>query len=278
MNAQEQTLLTGLLHNLDQAAEQLAPQAKDADAERLIRQALSERPDIGYLLVQRHLLLEQALQSAQARIKTLEQTVPQAGSTGSGGFLGSAPATAGAANVYGQPMWGASAGRWEETRPAAAPAASVSAPTSPPSPAQGGSSFLGAAAATATGVLGGALLFQGIEHLMGGGHGLLGGNGGWGGNAAPTDVTNITENFYDTGSSSASDPMAGGDSGWSNTPLDGGSSNGLDTGFDDPSSNPINPQTAGQDDWSGQTASDDSGDSGGLFDGLFGDGGDDGWV
>ncbi|MDA3878261.1 MAG: DUF2076 family protein, partial [Halothiobacillus sp.] len=177
-----------------------------------------------------------------------------------------------------QSMGGPSTGRWEETRPAAAPAAPVGAPTSPPpSPAQGGSSFLGAAAATATGVLGGALLFQGIEQLMGGGHVLMGGNG-WGGNAAPTDVTNITENFYGAGSSSASDPMAAGSSGWSNTPPDGGSSSGLDTGFDDPASNPINPQTAGQDDWSGQTASDDSGDSGGLFDGLFGDGGDDSWV
>jgi hypothetical protein len=275
MNAQEQTLLTALLHNLDLAADQLAPQAKDADAERLIHQALFERPDIGYLLVQRHLLLEQALQSAQARIKTLEQTVPAAGSMGSGSFLGSAPAAVGAANVYGQPMGGPSAGRWEETRPAAAPAAAVAPTSPPPGPAQGGSSFLGAAAATATGVLGGALMFQGIEHLMGGGHGLMGGND-WGGNAAPTDVTNITENFY--GSNPASDPTAGGSSGWSNTPLDGGSFSGLDTGFDDPASNPINPQTAGQDDWTSQTASDDSGDSGGLFDGLFGDGGDDSWV
>lgn len=268
MNAQEQNQLTTLLQNLDQAASQLTAAAKDADADRLIRQALADRPDIAYLLVQRHLLLAQALQSAQARIQSLEQTTrPTAGS-----FLGNGQPPAASTNAYGQPVGAHMVGS------APAPQAAAASPT--PTPAgtsagrgPGGGSFLGTAAAAATGVLGGALLFQGIEHLMGGGHEYQGGND-WAGASEPTGVTNITENFY--GPDAAANPADTADSGWSNnapTDTDGT----LNSGFDDPAANPVDTQFASQDDNGfAPDLGDDSG--GGFFDGLFGDGGDDGWL
>lgn len=262
MNTQEHSLLTDLLNNLDQAASQLAPPAKDAEADQLIRQALAARPEIAYLLVQRQLLLEQAMQNAQARIQQLEQAESASKSTDRGSFLGGAVgASSGAANVYGQSMSNPAPVRQEQAVNSAASGAAAATP--PPRPGALGGSFLGTAAAAATGVVGGALLFQGIEHLMG---------GGWGGNTVPADTSNITENFYGTDASPASDAMNAPGSGWSNT------STGADSGFDDPASNPIDPSSSGLGDGVDQAAWDDTGDSGGLFDGLFGDGGDDGWL
>lgn len=265
MNAQEQTLLTTLLRNLDQAAVALAPQAKDAEADRLIHQALAQRPDIAYLLVQRHLLLEQALQSAQARIGELERNAPA--SSAGGSFLGSS--STGATNVYGQAISPAAA------QPTAQPTAVPAVAAASAGRGVGGGSFLGTAAATATGVIGGALLFQGIEHLMGGGQGFMGGNG-WAGATEPTEVTNITENFYGTEPNGAG--MGTADAGWSNSlPNDG---------FDDPAADPANPKYASLDDDGfdpgfGGSAADDSGGGpfdGFLGDGFFGGGDDDGWV
>ncbi|MGO1076011.1 DUF2076 family protein, partial [Inquilinus sp. CA228] len=55
-----------------------------------------------------------------------------------------------------------------------------------------GPSFLRSAAATAAGVAGGALLFQGIESLFGMGHGGLGGFGG----ATPGLTETVVNNYY----------------------------------------------------------------------------------
>lgn len=252
MNNQERTLLTNLLDNLREAAHGSSSLVKDPEAAQMINETLAATPDSAYLLVQRHLLLEMALERAQAQIKALQ-------SEASGGFLGgssvypsdNSPAQT---NAYGQPI-----GRVEPAPiPPSATAASAAAPSG--RPAFSGGSFLGTAAATATGVLGGALLFQGIEHLMGGG---LGGSA-MAGNQPVEDVTNITENFY----GSSPDMNAGiNTGGWdNNSMIDSG------TAFDDPAANPIDPI---QSDNSGLFDQDDSG--GGFFDGLFG-GGDDDWV
>ena len=60
MNEQEQQLIGDLFHNLRQQA--AAP--KDLQAEAAIRQQAAQVPDALYLLTQRTLLLEQALQQA----------------------------------------------------------------------------------------------------------------------------------------------------------------------------------------------------------------------
>ncbi|WP_298219822.1 DUF2076 domain-containing protein [Halothiobacillus sp.] len=245
MNYQERTLLNNLLNNLREAAQGMTSSAQDPEAAQMIRDTFTAAPDAAYLLVQRHLLLEMALEQAQAQIKALQ-------SQASGSFLGgttpqSIPNNPVQTNAYGQPI-----GRAEPSPlPAAASAANSAVPSA--RPAFGGGSFLGTAAATATGVLGGALLFQGIEHLMGGG---LGG-GALAGNQPVEDVTNITENFYET--SPGTDMST---SGWDNST----------SPFDNPAADPIDPMQA---DSSGMF---DQGDSGsGFFDGLLGDS-DDEWV
>lgn len=259
MNVQEHTLLTTLLLNLDQAAAPLTPQAKDAEADRLIRQAFNDRPDIAYLLVQRHLLLEQAMQQAQARIAELERAPQVSEQAGARSFLGQTP-PGGTTNVYGQPVQASGA-----VPPVSSPPiAPTQSPAMNAAAAKGvaGGSFLGTAAATATGVLGGALLFQGIEHLMGGGQ-------SWAGTPNPVEITNITENVDGADAGAPTSEMT--DAGWSSVAPDRETNPGLESGFDDPGANPVDPQYASLD-----AGSDDTG--GGLFDGLFGDGGDDGWV
>lgn len=208
MNRDEQHLLDTLLGQLNQSAANLAPDSKDPEAARQIQAALGQNPDAVYLLVQRHLLMEQALNAAQTRIRTLEG---QANSSGS--FLGG-----GQANVHGQPI----GGQTSQPSPVAAPVGAQAANTAQ---ARAGGSFLGTAAATATGVLGGALLFEGIEHLM---HGGMGGYG-----EMPTEVTNVTENVYDmppqdvsADASAASNP----DIGDASNMADWGDSNDVFTG------------------------------------------------
>ena len=164
MNNQERTLLTNLLDNLRETANGSTSLVKDPEAAQMINETLAAAPDSAYLLAQRHLLLEMALERAQAQIKALQ-------SDASGSFLGGSSAQTPSnsptqTNAYGQPI-----GRAEPTPlPPSATAANDATASAARSTFSGGS-FLGTAATTATGVLGGALLFQGIEHLMGGGLG-----------------------------------------------------------------------------------------------------------
>lgn len=152
MNTQEREQLTRFLQQLTQAQ---AIQ-KDGEADSLIREACLRQPDAAYLLVQRAMLLDHALQDAQAQVTRLQDELSQAraGHNG-GGFLD--------ANA-----WGNSAA----TRPAPTaqaplyPAAPAPAATAP-APSAWGSSMLGSIATTAAGVVAGGFLFQGIEHLLG---------------------------------------------------------------------------------------------------------------
>ncbi|MEY2954391.1 MAG: hypothetical protein RLZZ401_2478, partial [Pseudomonadota bacterium] len=140
---------------------------KDTDALAMITEALARQPDAAYLLVQRSLLQDNALQTAQAQITSLQAELQQAKSAASavptsGSFLdatgwGRAPvapsyAAAPAAAYVAAPSY-----------PQAAPAAVA------PSRFQGfqAPSFLTSIATTAAGVAAGAFLFQGIENLMG---------------------------------------------------------------------------------------------------------------
>lgn len=172
MTPQENEKLQQFLGQLSQAQ----GVQRDPEADAMISAAVSRQPDAAYLLVQRTLLQDQALQVAQARIAELEKQA-----------LAPAPAPA-ASFLGGADAWGNSA----RTRPdavasPAAPSAYPQAGGAPLAPAYqagaapaaapaqggflggmgGGSNFLGTMAATAAGVAGGAFLFQGIGNLMG---------------------------------------------------------------------------------------------------------------
>ncbi|MCS3358822.1 DUF2076 family protein [Xanthomonas translucens pv. translucens] len=153
MTPQEQQLLEDFLARVRSAG----GVAIDPQADALIRERLAGQPDAAYLLVQRALLLEHALESAKAQIAQLQQAAPG----------------------WRERLFGGGAGVPEQA-PVAAPAAR-------------GPSFLGTAATTAAGVAGGMFLFEGVESLLGGHHGgFLGG-----GSSQPTVVENVTNNYYD---------------------------------------------------------------------------------
>ncbi len=161
MQSHESQILQDFLNQLVQAR----GVNKEPQAEAMISRAVAQQPDAAYLLVQRAILLDQALNAARSQIAQLEgelQTA-RAGKNASGSFLDD-----------GASDWGRSA----TTRPVTAgtavpPAQPGYAP--PPAPeasrpgffSGGAGGFLGNMAATAAGVAGGAFLFQGIENLLG---------------------------------------------------------------------------------------------------------------
>ena len=158
MQSQERDLIAGLFGRL----QQFESQPRDPEAEALIRDFVARQPASPYLLVQTVLVQEQALKAAQERIAELEAKAGGAAPAASG-FLGSAPRI----------------GPWGSQPQAAAPQAPVPSTRSPlqaavaPQPAAGGE-FLRSAMATAAGVAGGALLFEGIRSLMGSNPGPFG--------------------------------------------------------------------------------------------------------
>jgi hypothetical protein len=189
MTPQERDLITTLLSRLKATARQ----PKEPEADGLIRQAMAEQPDAPYYLVQTVLIQDLSLHNAQNRIAELEQQVTEAQQQAARptSFLGS---------LFGShqpaPAPDAPAGPW--TRAPQVAAAPMAPPYGQPggqaNPQQGysqptaggfmgggfmggggGGGFLRSAAATAAGIAGGALLFQGIESLFGrGGGGILG--------------------------------------------------------------------------------------------------------
>jgi hypothetical protein len=167
MNQQEKKVLQDFLYQLDQARGVV----KDHEADELIARAINRQPDAPYLLVQRALLLEQALNNAKEEISALQNQVRR-GAQGSSSFLDP--------NAWGNSGVG-------RAGPSAQPAPYSSAPYQMPPQAVahgGGSGFmrggmggmggmgglLGTAAATAAGVAGGAFLFHGIGNLLGNHH------------------------------------------------------------------------------------------------------------
>jgi hypothetical protein len=214
MSPQETQALQDFLNQLTQ----VRGIAKDAQAEAMIAAAVAQQPDAAYLLVQRALLMEQALKTSQAQVAQLQSQVQslQAGAGRSSGFLdgnawGNAPAAAARPAVA--PAAAAPAYN-PAYNPAYAPAAPVAAAPAP-APSSGFfgggmGSVLGSVAATAAGVAGGAFLFQGIEHLFNGGSGS-----GWAhqnGLSAPVEtIENTTvNNYYGSDGDNKSD-LAGND-------------------------------------------------------------------
>jgi hypothetical protein len=178
MHAQERQLLSDFLQQLVQ----VRGLDKDGEAEALIRQCGAQQPDALYLTVQRTLLQQQALESAQARIQQLEQQLArlqapaQPVQPASRGFLsglsasgwGRAPQAEPVAAATPQPaasMIGSQLGAAPGLPAGARPGWPASAAAAAPARSSAGG-FLGQAAMAAAGVAGGMLLFNGIEHLM----------------------------------------------------------------------------------------------------------------
>jgi hypothetical protein len=182
MTPQERQLVAELFDRL--AALEQNP--RDADAERLIRDGLRQAPNAIYSLVQTVLVQDEALKAANAHIEEL-QSAAQAQQQNRG-FLDSARGSV--PNVpqgrpAGAPMGPppgflnraerAEAPRndpWNQGAPMGAPAGyrpGYEQPAAPmQEPARPGGSFLGTAAAAAAGMLGGALLMNGIRSMLGG--------------------------------------------------------------------------------------------------------------
>jgi uncharacterized protein len=265
MEPQERDLITTLLTRLKDAS----GQPKDSEADALIRQAMTQMPDAPYYLVQTVLIQDLSLHNAQNRIADLERQVatlsaPPQRTSFLGGLLGggSQPA-AGSAPQSGPwtrapqaPPPGYAQGGYAQpgyaqpgyAQPGAAPAGGVFGGGA------GGGSFLRSAAATAAGVAGGALLFEGISSLFGHSYasGLGGFGGGMGGMGSGLGETVINNNYYgDQGGGGDGGGYSGGDSGGDG----GGAWGGGDGGY-----------SGGGSDGGSDGSSWDSGDSGGGSD------------
>ena len=191
MSPQELQALETFLAQLTQAR----AGAKDPQAEARILDAVARQPDAAYLLVQRAMLLDHALASAQAQIATLQNQLQAAQAGRSTSFMDSANnlgshATSAAPNPAYAP---------QQAAPVQMPPQPVQA--APAQPARSGffsgglGSTLGSVATTAAGVAGGALLFQGIENLFhhnSGGGGFLGQQPLMGGT-----TETVINNYYD---------------------------------------------------------------------------------
>ena len=185
MTPQEQQLVADLFDRLAS----LEGQRRDPDAERLIREGLGRAPNSVYALVQSVLVQDEALKRANARIEELERAGGSA-EPAQGGFLDSVRNV-----IMGQPRGSVpsvrpggqgSSGVWgtrpEPSQPAGYPPpgypqAGYPQAGYPQAPmgggmmggaGLGGGSFLGTAAATVAGVVGGAMLLNGIRSMMGG--------------------------------------------------------------------------------------------------------------
>ena len=152
-----------LLQNFLQQLEQTRAGAKDAEAEGMIREASARQPDAAYLLVQRAMGLDLALQAAQAQMAKLQAELDAART----------PAPAATGFLDSPNAWGRQAAPLSPSpqamRPAASavPAANPQPMAAPAAPSAWGSGIMGTLATTAAGVVAGSLLYQGIQGLMG---------------------------------------------------------------------------------------------------------------
>ena len=182
MTPQEQALISELFDRLAS----LENNPRDAEAERAIADGLRRAPHAAYALVQTALVQDEALKRANARIEELEAQFGGEQEQHQGSFLdsmreavlgrreprGSVPSVRSPATQtspmapppldqppmaqppFGQPPFGGAPGYYPQM------------PGGPP-PFGSGGSFLGTAASTAAGVVGGALLMDGIRSMFG---------------------------------------------------------------------------------------------------------------
>jgi hypothetical protein len=207
MTPDERNLIGGLFERLKSAEASAGP--KDGEAASFIQQNVAAQPSAPYLLVQTVLVQEHALANAQTRIAALEQQLaasrPAQPSAG-GSFLGGLADKLGPWGRRADQPAGPTAQPMPQPMPmpqppmAPQPGYAAYASTAAMAPSAGGG-FLRSALTTAAGVAGGALLFTGIENLLGHnagafGPGLGGGFGGsaWGGGGSQVNET--VNNYY----------------------------------------------------------------------------------
>ncbi len=155
MTAQERDQLQQFLA----ALRQQRAQPKDVLADGLIRDALAQQPDAPYLLVQRSLALQLALDAAHARLGLLQaQCDEQAARLASA----ASPTAAGATLPGGEGSVDADRAR-VQAAPMAPALPSASSPWGRGLLAQVGGTALG----VTTGVVAGGLLLQGLQGLWG---------------------------------------------------------------------------------------------------------------
>jgi hypothetical protein len=188
MTPQERDMLAELA---DKIAKTPVP-AHDPEADEFIRTNIGKRPDALYILTQTTLIQNLAIQHAQQEIQELKQRLAQPTAVQPpSSFLGPGVTPAPSRPASVTPSW--------QTPSPAPPPIPQNVPPAPEAP-----SFLRSAAQTAAGVAAGALAFEGIRSLFGGG-----GFGGFGGPhlgtpgegsflaGAPGGET-IINNYYDT--------------------------------------------------------------------------------
>ena len=180
MNPQEKAQLEQFLQQLKSTQ----AGTKDSDANALIAESIKQQPDASYLLVQRAMGLEMALQVAQKQMAEMQAQIDQANQANkpSSGFLS------------GINSWGRAAPTATQSAPANTMAARPAAGAAQPS--AWGSGMLGAIATTAVGVVAGSLLYQGIQSMMGHNAAPDAGNG-LGHSNAPTDSGQQVAQNYD---------------------------------------------------------------------------------
>jgi len=199
MTSDERTLISTLFDRLNQAG----TQPKDTEADEYIRSKVAEQPAAPYLLVQSTLVMQQALAAAQSRIASLEKQLAESrrpSQESGGSFL------SGVANVFGVGQPSSQPAPRSAQMPPPLPPRSAPASTYPPiqqAAPGGGGGFLQSALSTAAGVAGGALLFQGIQNLIGHNPGPFGGltgpSGGLIGGTEPVvENTEIVNNVFET--------------------------------------------------------------------------------
>jgi uncharacterized protein len=180
MTPDERKLIEGLFERLKAAD----ASGKDSEAMELIRTQVAAFPDAPYLLVQTLLVQEHALANAQAKIAELQRQVSASGQAGSAFLPGGAQQPASTGQPVPSPL------------PVAQPTYAATANMVP----GGGGNFLRTALATAAGVAGGSLLFQGIEGLLRHDAGPFSSGFGDASGFLPTEViqpTEVTNYFVD---------------------------------------------------------------------------------
>jgi uncharacterized protein len=228
MTPQERQMVADLFDRLGS----LEGGQRDPDAERAIREGLARAPNAVYALVQTVLLQEEALKRANTRIEELEHAVnPGPAQTQSGGFLdsmrsvfagqsrGSVPSVRTGGGQGSSGAWGASPAPPPGYQPQGGyppqPGYMQGAPMGAPMMSGGGGSFLGTAAATAAGVIGGSMLLNGIRNAFsaGGSHQTFGsgfpggGSSPWGGSSSGGELSREA-GVGDIGRPGYDDPLA----------------------------------------------------------------------
>jgi uncharacterized protein len=182
MNPQEKAQLEQFLQQLNST--QVG--TKDTEANTLIAESIKQQPDASYLLVQRAMGLEMALQVAQKQMAEMQAQIDQANQ----------------ANQANKPNSGFLSGinSWGRAAPTATPGTPANAMAAKPAagaaqPSAWGSGMLGAIATTAVGVVAGSLLYQGIQSMMGHNAAPDAGNGLGHSNAPADSGQQVAQNY-----------------------------------------------------------------------------------